>query len=73
LTMSVDGSVTGSAFQFTTTAVSNQPDGEHRTSINGTLTVSSATMTGTISSVPQPPHASKPALTQVTFTRTGGQ
>ena len=69
-TMTVDGSVSGSEFQFTATAVSNQPDGEHRTSINGTLTVSSATMTGSISSVPQPPHASKPALAQVTFART---
>jgi len=67
--MTVNGSVAGAEFEFSATAVSNQPDGEHVTLINGTLTVSSGTMTGMVSSVPQPPHATRPALTQVTFAR----
>ena len=71
-TMTVSGSVAGSEFQFAATAVSNQPDGEHRTLINGSLTVSNGTMTGMISSVPQPPFAQRPALAQVTFARTAG-
>jgi hypothetical protein len=70
--MTVSGSVAGSEFQFAATAVSNQPDGEHRTLINGSLTVSNGTMTGMISSVPQPPFALRPALAQVTFARTAG-
>ncbi|MEO5820307.1 MAG: hypothetical protein ABIT71_07345 [Vicinamibacteraceae bacterium] len=69
-TMTVIGSVAGAEFQFAATAVSSQPDGEHRTLLNGTLTVSGGTMTGMISSVPQPPFALRPALTQVTFART---
>jgi hypothetical protein len=68
--MTVNGSVAGAEFQLSATAVSTQPDGEHVTLINGTLTVSSGTMTGGMSSVPQPPHATRPALTQVTFART---
>jgi hypothetical protein len=68
-TTTLTGTVSGSQFSFSGMIVQTRPDDEYRTAIGGTLTVAAGTMSGLVSSQPQPPHSTRGATGPMTYVR----